>query len=143
MYFPNFGVLDLSLLRRSFDADPIPPLQPQAAYYVARNLATMLDELEPGELDYSIQGAPKNLEAFPLRWPRGHALALWLGGRATDRCPGVPVDVRLGIACRKATAYDPLNGVRQELRLAADGDRVRIPAILVRDWPLIIRLDER
>jgi hypothetical protein len=143
MYFPNFGVLDLSLLRRSFDADPIPPLQPQAAYYVARNLATMLDELEPGKLDYSIAGAPKNLEAFPLRSPRGHALVLWLGGRATDHCPGVPVDVRLGVACRKATAYDPMNGVCQQLRLAADGDRVRIPAILVRDWPLIIRLDQR
>ncbi|MFV2070955.1 MAG: hypothetical protein ACC645_28645, partial [Pirellulales bacterium] len=36
MYFPHFGVLDLSLLRRSFDADPISPLQPQAAYYVTR-----------------------------------------------------------------------------------------------------------
>ncbi len=58
MYFPYFAMLDLSLLRRSFDADPISPLQPQAAYYVTRNLATMLDGLEPGELDYSVNGAP-------------------------------------------------------------------------------------
>ena len=82
MYFPQFGVLDLSLLRRSFDADPISPLQPQAAYYVTRNLATMLDELEPGELEYSIDRAPPRLEVFALKAPDGHALAIWLGGRA-------------------------------------------------------------
>src|SRR5208283_2742920 len=92
MYFPQFGPLDLSLLRRSFDADPIAPLQPQAAYYVTRNLATMLDELEPAELEDAIDGAPADLEAFSLRSPDGRALALWLGGRAKDFCEGVPVD---------------------------------------------------
>ena len=81
MYFPQFGVLDLSLLRRSFDADPISPLQPQAAYYVTRNLATMLDELEPAEFEYTIDQALSNLEAFAMKSPGGPVLALWLGGR--------------------------------------------------------------
>ncbi|MCX6877376.1 MAG: hypothetical protein NTW21_26740 [Verrucomicrobia bacterium] len=44
MYCPTYGLLDLSLLRRSFDADPIAPLQPQAAYYVTRNLRVRLRE---------------------------------------------------------------------------------------------------
>jgi hypothetical protein len=143
MYFPSFGCLDLSLLRRSFDADPIPPLQPQAAYYVTRNLATMLDELEPGKLEYAIDRAPRNLESFPLESPDGHALVLWLGGHAKDHCPGVPVDLRVKAVCRKATAYDPMNGVCQELRTAIDGDQVLLQGVLVRDWPLIIRLGAR
>ena len=84
MYFPQFGVLDLSLLRRSLDADPISPLQPQAAYYVTRNLATMLDELEPGEPEYSIDRAATS-RSVRLEGPDGHALAIWLGGRANDR----------------------------------------------------------
>ena len=70
MYFPQFGVLDLSLLRRSFDADPIPPLQPQAAYYVTRNLATMLDELEPGDagvLDRPRAAEPRSPSAQSAR----------------------------------------------------------------------------
>lgn len=140
LYFPQFGLLDLSLLRRSFDADPIPPLQPQAAYYVTRNLATMLDRMEPGEFDFAIDSPPANLEAYPLKTPDGHALALWLGGRATDHCEGTPVDVRVKVPCRKAVACDPLNGVTQELRLASQDDALVLQGILVRDWPLILRL---
>ncbi len=141
MYFPQFGVLDLSLLRRSFDADPIAPLQPQAAYYVARNLATMLDGFEPGTLEFSIDRAPPNLEAFPLAAPDGAALAIWLGGRAKDRCDGVPIDVHLGVACRKATAYDPLNGVCQELVVTHEGNAAILRGVLVRDWPLVLRFE--
>ena len=143
MYFPQFGVLDLSLLRRSFDADPIAPLQPQAAYYVTRNLATMLDGLEPGELEYSIDRAPPNLEAFALKAPDGRALAIWLGGRAKDRCEGVPVDVHLKGPWRKAVGYDPMNGVCQELSVTQSGDAALLKGILVRDWPLVIRLLDR
>ena len=141
MYFPQFGPLDLSLLRRSFDADPIPPLQPQAAFYVTRNLATMLDELEPGELEYAIDGAPADLEAFALKSPGGRALALWLGGREKDLCAGTPVDVRLKSPCGKATGYDPVNGVSQSLRVTPAGGGALLKGILVRDWPLIIRLE--
>ena len=143
MYFPNFALLDLSLLRRSFDADPIAPLQPQAAYYVTRNLATMLDGLEPGQLDYTIEPAPPKLETFALTSPDGPALALWLGGRAQDHCPGVAVDVRLKSPRRKAVAYDPMNGVSQELSVTRDGDSSLLKGVLVRDWPLVIRLFER
>jgi hypothetical protein len=143
MYFPQFGVLDLSLLRRSFDADPISPLQPQAAYYVTRNLATMLDGLEPGDLEYLIDRAPPQLEAFPMKSPDGPALAIWLGGRANDRCEGVPVDVHLKVACRKATTYDPMNGVTQELTVTHSGDAAILKGVLVRDWPLVIRLFDR
>lgn len=143
MYFPYFALLDLSLLRRSFDADPIGPLQPQAAYYVTRNLGTMLDGLEPGALDYTVEPAPKNLESFPLKSPDGPALALWLGGRAQDHCPGVPVDVRLKRPCRKAVAYDPVNGVSQELTVTATPQGALLKGLMVRDWPLIVRLTDR
>lgn len=140
MYFPQFGVLDLSLLRRSFDADPISPFQPQAAYYVTRNLATMLDEWEPGELDYKIDHAPAGLESYPMKTPTGPALLLWIGGRAKDRCEGTPVDVRLKIRCTKATGYDPMNGVSQPLDVVGSADGSLLKGILVRDWPTLIRL---
>jgi len=139
MYFPQFGVLDLSLLRRSFDADPIPPLQPQAAYYVARNLATMLDELEPGEFAYAIDRAPAHLEAYPLQSPNGQALMLWLGGRAKDQCEAVSVDVRLKTPCAKATAFDPMNGVSQPLIVTPADGGAQLKGVFARDWPIIIR----
>ena len=85
MYFPQFGVLDLSLLRRSLDADPISPLQPQAAYYVTRNLATMLDELEPGEPEYSIDRDTPRLEVFALKGPRRTCPRHLVGRPRNDR----------------------------------------------------------
>lgn len=142
MYFPQFGVLDLSLLRRSFDADPIAPLQPQAAYYVTRALATMLDGLEPGSLEFAAEPASPGLEAYALKTPKGSALALWLGGRACDRCEGAAVNLRVKVPGQTAIGYDPMNGVSQQLTLAREGDYAVVPGIRVRDWPLVIRFDE-
>ena len=42
---------------------------------------------------------------------------------------------------RWATAYDPMNGVRQELSATQSGDAMVLQGVLVRDWPLIIRLE--
>jgi hypothetical protein len=103
----------------------------------------MLDGLEPGKLDYTIAAAPQNLESFAFASPDGPALALWLGGHAKDRCEGVAVDVRLKPSLRKAVAYDPLNGVRQELILVPTADGTVLKGVLVRDWPLLIRLTSR
>jgi hypothetical protein len=71
------------------------------------------------------------------------ALALWLGGRAKDRCDGVSIDLRVKFACRQATAYDPMNGVRQPLTIDAQGDTTVIRGVIVRDCPLIVRLSNR
>ena len=90
--------------------------------------------------EYSIDRAPSRLEAFPLRGPDGPALAMWLGGRAQDRCEGVSVDVHLKVPCRKAVGYDPMNGVSQGLSIGHSGDSTLLQGVLVRDWPLIIRL---
>ena len=68
---------------------------------------------------------------------------LWRAGRPQDACDGVASD--LVVAGRYGTAhgYDPLNGTLQPLRLAAAGDGVRLPGILVRDYPVLIRLGKR
>ena len=77
-----------------------------------------------------------------MKSPGGPVLALWLGGRARDRCEGVSIDVRLQASARKATAYDPVNGVAQELSMTQSGAGQLLKGILVRDWPLIIRLSD-
>ena len=50
------------------------------------------------------------------------------------------MDVRLGFSCPKAVAYDPINGVRQELVVTPSQDGALLEGVLVRDSPLIIRL---
>ena len=130
--------LDLSLLRRTVGADPIPPQQPQAAYYVMRNLATALEALEPATFDYRISGGPTELVACTLARPGARVLACWQSGLAHDDCPGTPCDIRLPGRYRAITALDPLNGVTQPLTALPDGDFTRLPGVLVRDYPLLI-----
>ena len=67
------------------------------------------------------------------------AVALWLPGRPVDVHPGTPVTVTLD-GTHHATAYDPLNGVEQALRVEHEGGQTVIPGLLVRDCPVLVRV---
>jgi hypothetical protein len=136
----NTYPLDLSLLRRSFAADPITPQQPQAAYYVTRNLGTALEALRPAALDAEVRGHPAPLVCVALRRGRERVLALWQPGRPRDVCAGAPCELRVAGSFRRATGFDPLNGVEQQLRVSSAAGRTRIAGLRVRDYPLLVRL---
>jgi len=140
LYFSHFGTVDLSLMRATFQADPISPLQPQAAFYVARNLATMMDGMEPRAFTCSVTPPPEHLELFTFATPEGRAVALWRGGRAADRCAAERLDLQLPFAARRAYADDPVNGVRQELVTSARNGKTEIKGLRLTDAPLIVRL---
>jgi hypothetical protein len=100
----------------------------------------MLDGLEPATFAYSVQPTPSQMEGFTCATPNGRALALWLGGRAQDRSAFVPVDVQLRFPCAKAVGYDPVNGVKQEFILTPGDGGALLKGVLLRDYPLILRL---
>lgn len=133
-YYP----LDLGLMRQTFAADPISPQQPQAAYYVMRNLATALEALEPLDFAYEVPGGQPGLQTFALAREGTRALALWQSGLARDVCPGVPHDVLIEGHPRAATGYDPLNGTERALQLQPEGQFTRVAGILVRDYPVLL-----
>jgi len=140
LYFSHFGTVDLSLMRSTFQADPIAPLQPQASYYVTRNLATMMDGLEPKEFKCEVSPEPEHLEVFTFSTPGGHAVALWQGGRAKDASRDSPVTVKLPFGIRSAEALDPINGVSQTLTVTSRNGASEIAGLLIGDAPLIVRL---
>ncbi len=143
LYFSHFGTVDLSLMRSTFHADPIAPLQPQAAYYVTRNLATMMDGLEPDEFTCEVSPMPENLEIFTFSSPGGHAVALWQGGRTKGAGRERPVTLRLPFGCRSADAFDPVNGVTQKLTVTPRDSASELIGLLIGDAPLIIRLTDK
>ncbi len=143
LYFSHFGTVDLSLMRSTFQADPISPLQPQAAYYVTRNLATMTEDFEPATFKCAVEPTPANLEVFTFSVPDGIAFALWRGGYTQDRCTPVPVNVQLDAICYSATAYDPINGVKQSLFVTNNTGGTEIKGLFVGDAPLFVRLINR
>ena len=131
--------LDLSLMRRAFNADPITPLQPQAAYYAMRNLATALDGLRPAAFECQVTGAPADLEAYAMARPGERVLALWLPGRAADDCPGQPVDVRIPGRYERVVGYDCLSGCEQDLASETVDESTWVRGILAKDYPVLLR----
>ena len=133
--------LDLSLMRRSFAADPIFPLQPQAAYYVTRNLATALEDLQPAEkVNFHLKPPPDKLETFAMKRKGETVLAVWTAGRAGDSCEGKPCDVVVDGAFSEAEGYDPLNGTAHALKMKRKSGQTVLPGILVKDYPILLRL---
>jgi hypothetical protein len=140
LYFSHFGTVDLSLMRSTFHADPIAPLQPQAAYYVTRNLATIMDGMEPDEFKCEVAPSPEHLELFTFSAPGGRAVALWVGGRADDAGRKTTVTLKLPFGCRSAEAFDPINGVSQSLVIKPTTGGTKIRGLVVGDAPLIVRV---
>ncbi len=146
---PFYGALDLSLLRRSVDSEAGSVLQPEAAFYMARNLATIMDRFKPVEFKFEIKtqkdlpiGPKTPLCSYPFSTPNGKAVAIWLGGKASDRTPGVPVSLSVPFEINKASAQDPMNGVSQKLHFVSAEGKTVIDGLLITDCPLIVRLDQ-
>lgn len=144
---PFYGALDLSLFRRSVDTDPVSTLQPEAAYYVMRNLATMLDGLTPAEWPFQVKLLSENdpspgtpLRSFTFESPEGPALALWFAGRCADVTPGTPTEVTLPFPVQSITAFEPMNGIRQTVNFTVHENSTRIQGLRVTDVPLILQI---
>jgi hypothetical protein len=131
--------LDLSLLRRAFNADPITPLQPQAAYYVMRNLATALDGYQPACFEHAETGVPADLEGHAMARPGELALALWLPGPAVDDCAGTPADLRVLGTFARVSAYDCLTGLEQDLLNEVVNGSTLVRGLIVKDYPMLVR----
>ena len=134
-YYP----MDLTLMRRTFSADPISPQQPQAAYYVMRNLATALEDLQPAAFEWRMEGGPADCERFGMARAGERVVAIWQAGRAADDCAGIPADVVVTGAAQRVVGYDPLNGVEQELAYESRDGQTRVPGVVVKDYPLLLR----
>jgi hypothetical protein len=135
----NYYPMDLTLMRRTFAADPISPQQPQAAYYVMRNLSTALENLQPAEFPFRVEGGPAELEQFGLEQAGERVIALWQPGRAADVCAGTPADLVVAGTYGRVIGYDPLNGTQQDLLVETAGGETCLRGILIKDYPLLVR----
>lgn len=110
---------------------------------VARNLCTIMAGHEaidmPVKVDINYDG-PVAYCAF--RYPNGdRLLAVWTDGVAQDDDPGVPATITFpGLTAGTVTGIDVLHGFEQELVFETDGNSTIIRDLLVKDYPILIRL---
>ena len=110
-----------------------------------RNLCTIMAGHEaidmPVEIDIEYDG-PGAYCAF--RYPNGdRILAVWTDGVAQDEDPGVPATIIFpGLIAGTVTGIDVLHGFEQELAFETEGDGTIVRDLLVKDYPILIRLSD-
>ena len=149
---PVFWNETVSLLRpawQPFFGPGQPDVQPDYSYYVLRTLCTLMDGMEPvrkgAELEVIQTSEPGDIEGRLFSDRAGRLLvALWRPVRSGERSEAVLCDVLVrGFSARRATGFELFNGEQQELMFRQDRRSAHLDGLLVRDYPLLIRLEPR
>jgi len=114
------------------------------ASFAVRNLSTIMPGNEPANFSVIIETEDLNVSSYGFALPNGdRLLALWNDGVAADYDPGILSTIVLpSRAGQIAIGIDVLYGYEQELVVTTDGEDLIINDLLIRDYPLIIRLSD-
>lgn len=109
-----------------------------------RNLCTTMEGHEAVSMPVEIQiDYDRPIAYCSFRYPNGdRMLALWTDGVAVEEAPGVPATITFpGLITDKVTGIDVLHGLEQDLVFTTDGETTIVKDILVKDYPILIRLN--
>ena len=109
---------------------------------VIRNLCTVMAGAEPASLPVEIESDAENIKSYAFSLPNGDKLlALWSDGVAVDEDPGIEATIILpGFSTQRVVGIDILNGFEQELVTSIEDGNLVIQNLLVKDYPIILRL---
>lgn len=109
---------------------------------VVRNLSVVMDGAGPVDLAVQIQTEATDSVSYGFSLPGGdRMLALWTNGAAVDDDPGVVATLTFsGQPATSAVGIDVLHGFQQELVTHQVGEGLVISELLVKDYPIFVRL---
>jgi hypothetical protein len=115
------------------------------AYTMICNLSTVFACAEPKEVSVETQGRADKLRHYGFSLPNGDTLvAFWTDGVAKENDLGEEVDIRIaGFPNYTVTAIDILNNIEQKIVSTAEQDNLIIENLLIKDYPIILRLSPR
>jgi hypothetical protein len=119
-------------------ADTITPI-----VSVVRNLSSSMAGHEAIDMPTTIDIETDGPAAYcTFRYPNGdRMLAVWTDGIAQDEDPGVPATITFpGLTADAVIGIDVLHGFEQELVFETDGEDTVIRDLLVKDYPILIKL---
>jgi hypothetical protein len=96
----------------------------------------------PIEIPVEIESDATDLMSFGFSLPNGDRLfAVWTNGVAVEDDPGISATLTFpGTSAQKVIGIDVLHGFEQELINEAVGGNLVIHDLLVKDYPIILRL---
>jgi len=116
----------------------------QAAMAPIRNICHTMAGAEPTDLTLSLESDADNVMYYAFALPDGDRLvAVWTNGDAVEDDPGVRTTLTIaGISAQRVVGGDVLEGLEQELIFETESGSLVIRDLLVRDYPIILRLIE-
>ena len=119
--------------------DTIPP-----AVMAVQSLSTTMAGASPDGLTGRIESEAENIMTYGFSLPNGdHLFALWTNGTAVDDDPGISATLTFpGTSAQKVIGIDVLNGIEQELITETVDANLVIRDLLVKDYPIILRLTD-
>jgi hypothetical protein len=112
------------------------------AYRTKANLNTLMNGSQPASIPVDVESEAGNLASYGFSLPGGDWLfALWTDGEAVVDDPGVPATLTFpGLSNTTVTGIDVLQGFEQELIASEEDGNLVIRDLLVKDYPIILRL---
>jgi len=113
-----------------------------SAHDTIHNLCTIMAGAEPIYLPVEIQSEVTDILSYGFSIPKGDKLlALWINGVPVDEDPGIVTSLTLSdSSVQKVVGIDVLNSFEQELITSIEGGNLVIHNLLVKDYPIILRL---
>ena len=98
----------------------------------------------PINLSVEAQGEASNIKTYGFSLPNGDRLvALWTDGLAVDDDPGIASTLTIpGFSNWNAVGMDVLNGFEQKLITSNENGNLIIRDLLIKDYPIVIRLSK-
>ena len=106
------------------------------------NLSSVMAGALPATLPMQIQTTVTDTVSYTFSLPYGdHLVALWTDGAAVDYDPGIRTTITIpGLADHTVTGIDVLHGFEQPIIASQENGDLVIPDLLVRDYPILLRL---
>jgi hypothetical protein len=111
---------------------------------LVRNLNNIMAGTKPESLTVKIQSEATNTMSYSYSLPGDDRLfALWTNGAAVEHDPGISSSRTIpGFAGWKATGIDITYSFEQELITSNDNGNLIISNLLIKDYPVVIRLSK-
>ena len=108
------------------------------------NLCDTLAGAQPTDIRLSLEGEATNVSQYAFALPDGDRLvALWTNGDAVEEDPGERATLTIeGVSAQSVIGIDVLNSLEQELIFEMENGDLVIRGLLVRDYPIFLRLVE-
>jgi hypothetical protein len=89
-----------------------------------------------------IESDATNIKYYGFGLPNGEKLlAIWTDGAAVEDDPGIPLTLTFpDFSAERVTGIDVLDGVEQQIVTEDEGGNLVIHGLLVKDYPVVLRI---